>query len=66
MDEQKEEKIIPISISNSNGITWGLKSIINRWVSARTHNSIANALELRLSSTNPSKWSPDILKILEA
>ena len=29
-----------------------------RWVSARKHSSIANALELRLSFTNPSIYSP--------
>ena len=31
-------------------------STLNRWFSAKRPNSVANALELRLSCSNPSKW----------
>ena len=39
---------------------------ICRWVSAKRHNSIANALELRLSCTKPSMWDPDFFITVSA
>ena len=36
--------------------SYQLMHLINQWVSARKTYSTANALELRLSCTNPLKW----------